>query len=62
MSGLINDTNHLLRALVGNFVLATIGCNGRFGLCIFGSPYNLGHKELLGKKFWCAGGYDSSRL
>ena len=49
MSGLHNDTNHLLRAIVGDFVLATIGRKGRFRLCIFGSQYNLGHKEPLGK-------------
>ena len=49
MSGIRNDTDHLLRALVSDFVLATIGRNGRFGLCIFGSPYNLGHQELLGR-------------
>ena len=49
MSGLHNNTNHLLRALVGDFALVTIGPNGRFGLCIFRSPYNLGYKELLDK-------------
>ena len=47
MTGLHNDTNQLLRALYGDFVRATVGCNGKFGLCIFGSPYNLGQKELL---------------
>ena len=49
MSSLHNETSHLLRALVGDLLLATIGRNGRFGLCIFGSPYDLGHKEPLGK-------------
>jgi hypothetical protein len=48
-NGLHINSSHLLRILVGNFVLDTIGCNGRFGLWIFGSPYSLGHKALHGK-------------
>ncbi|XP_065557823.1 uncharacterized protein LOC136025765 [Artemia franciscana] len=59
ISGLHNDTNHLLRAHVGDFVLATIGRNGRFGLCILGSPYSAGrlyfwYRNSAVKKFLLA--------
>jgi hypothetical protein len=49
--GLQIDTNQLLKKLVGDLVLDRIGRNGRFGLWILGSPYNLGHKELRGSSY-----------
>ena len=41
MSGLHNDTNHLLRALFGDFVLAAIGSNGRFEMSVMENENSL---------------------